>query len=133
MHTVHCICSASAETIARQLVFQASIPPKAVNIEGESRVGHWFELRLHPAVYGADRPAKDRPLEPFWLLMHLHRLHTQAPQVGGEEGLGGCIAIDEDRIVADRAGQDVRDRAEERERVLPKQEGCARQDELARA
>ena len=133
MHTVHCICSASAETIARQLVFQASIPPKAVNIEGTSRIGHWFELRLHPAVDGVDRPAEDRPLEPFWLLMHLHRLHTQAPQVGGEEGLGGCIAIDEDRIVADRAGQDVRDRAEDRERVLPKQEGCARQDELARA
>ena len=102
---------------------------------GESRVGHWFDLRLHPAgaVHGADRPAKERPLEPFWLPMHLHRLHTQAPQVGGKEGLGGCVAIDEDRIVADHAGQDVRDRAEDGETVLPKQEGRAREDRLARA
>jgi hypothetical protein len=106
MHTVDCICSASAETIARQLVFQASVVPKAVNIEGASRVGHWFELRLHPAgaVYSTNRLAKDRPLEPFWLPMHLHRLHILGPQVGSEEGLGGCVAIDEDRIVADRAG-----------------------------
>ena len=103
MHTVDCICSASAETIARQPVFQASVPPKAVKIEGENRVGHWFDLRLHPAAHGTDRPAKDRPLEPFRLPMHLHRLHTLAPQVGGEEGLGGCVAIDEDRLVADRA------------------------------
>jgi hypothetical protein len=64
--------------------------------------------------------------------MHLHRLHTLTPQVGGEEGLSGCVAIDEDRIVADRAGQDVRDWAEDRERVLPKQEGRARKDELVR-
>jgi hypothetical protein len=36
--------------------------------------------------------------------MHLHRLHILGSQVGSEEGLGGCVAIDEDRIVADRAG-----------------------------
>jgi hypothetical protein len=64
--------------------------------------------------------------------MHFHRLYILAPQVSGEEGLGGCVAIDEDRIVTDRAGQDVRDWAEDRERVLPKQEGRAREDELAR-
>jgi hypothetical protein len=65
--------------------------------------------------------------------MHLHRLYTLAPQVGGEEGLGGYVAINEDYIVADRVGQGVRDWTEDRERVLPKQEGRAREDELARA
>jgi hypothetical protein len=64
--------------------------------------------------------------------MHLHCLYTLTPQVGGKEGLSGCVAIDEDRIVADRTSQDVRDRAEDKERVLPKQEGCARRDELVK-
>lgn len=64
--------------------------------------------------------------------MHLHRLYILAPQISSEERLGGCIAVDENRIVADRAGQDVRDRAEDGKRVLPKQEGRAREGELAR-
>jgi hypothetical protein len=106
MHTIDYIYSASAETITRQLVFQASVVPKAINIKDASRVGHWFELRLHPAsaIYSTNRLAKDRPLKPFWLPMHLHRLHTLGSQVNSKEGLGGCVAIDEDRIVADRAG-----------------------------
>ena len=133
MRTIDCIRRASAETIARQPVFQARVSPKAADVEGVCRVEHRFELRLHPAVHGPDRPAEDRPLEPFRLPMHLHRLYILAPQVGGVERLGGCVAVDEDRIVADRAGQDVRDRAEDRERVLPKQEGRAREGELARA
>jgi hypothetical protein len=81
MHTVDCICRALAETIARQLVFQASVVPNAVNIEGESRVGHWFKLRLYlaRAVHGTDRPIEDRLLKLFWLLIHLHRLYTLGP------------------------------------------------------
>lgn len=47
---------------------------------------------------------EDRPLELFRLPVYLHRLYIRAPQVSGEEGLGGYIAVDEDRIVTDRAG-----------------------------
>jgi len=35
------------------------------------------------------------------------------------------------RIVADRTGQDVRDWTEDRERILPKQEGRTKNDKLA--
>ena len=108
MRTIDCIRCASAETIARQPVFQARVSPEAADVEGVGRVEHRFELRLHLAIHGPDRPAEDRPLEPFRLPMHLHRLYPFAPQVGSEEGLGRCIAIDEDRIVADCAAQDVR-------------------------
>ena len=107
--------------------------PQAADVEGVGRVRYRFELRLHPAVHSPDRPAEDRPLKPFRLPIDLHHLHFLGPQVRGEEGLGGRVAIDEDRIVADRAGQDVRDQAEDRARVLPKQEGRAKEDELARA
>jgi hypothetical protein len=65
--------------------------------------------------------------------MHLHRLYTQALQVNSEEGLGGYVTIDEDRIVADRAGQDVRDRVKDKETVFPKQEGHVGKDRLTRA
>lgn len=57
--------------------------------------------------------------------MDLHRLHVLTPQVRGKEGLGRCVAIDEDRVIADRTGQDVGDRTEDRERILPKKEGRA--------
>jgi hypothetical protein len=87
-----------------------------------SRVGHRFGLRLHPTSHGPDGPAEDWPLEPFRLPVHLHRFHPLTPQVRREEGLGGCVAVDENGVVADRASQDVGDRTEDGERVLPEQE-----------
>jgi hypothetical protein len=70
-------------------------------------------------------PAENWPLELFRLLVHLYRPHPLTPQVRREEGLGRCIAVDKDRVIADRASQDVRDRTEDGERVLPEQEGRA--------
>ena len=64
--------------------------------------------------------------------MDLHRLYILTPQVRGKEGLGGYIAIDEDRVIADRTGQDVGDRTEDREGILPKEEGRAVRVELAK-
>ena len=81
--------------------------------------------RLDPAGRGPDGPAEDRSLEPFGLPVHLHRHHPLTPQVRREEGLGRCVAVDEDRVIADRTGQDVGDRTEDGERVLPEQEGRA--------
>jgi len=40
------------------------------------------------------------------------------PQVCGKEGLGGHIAIDEDRVIMDRTGQDIGDRTEDKGRIL---------------
>ncbi len=64
--------------------------------------------------------------------MDLHRLHVLTPQVRGKEGLSGCVAIDKDRVIADRTGQDVGDQTEDRERIFPKEEGRAMSVELAR-
>jgi hypothetical protein len=65
--------------------------------------------------------------------VHLHRLDLLAPQVSNEEGLSGYIAVNEDCIVTDRVGQDMRDQVKDREKVLLKQEGHAREGELTRA
>ena len=58
--------------------------------------------------------------------MHFKRTHALARQVRGVEGLGGCVAIDENRTVADYAGQDIRNRTENREKVLPEKESYTR-------
>jgi hypothetical protein len=102
IHTIDGVGTALAETVARQPVFEARVPPNTVQVEGVLRVGHRFGLRLHPAVPNPDRPLKDGPLELFRLLMDLYRLHVLTPQVRGKEGLSGRVAIDEDRVVADR-------------------------------
>ena len=78
-----------------------------------------------------DRLPKDWPLKLFRLPMDLHRLYVLTPQIRGKEGLGGCVAIDEDRVIADRTGQDVGDRTEDREGILPEEEGRAVGVELA--
>jgi hypothetical protein len=69
-----------------------------------------------------------RSLELLFLPVHLERTHALARQVRGVERLGGCVAIDEDCIIADCAGQDMGDRIEDRERVFPEEEGRARID-----
>jgi hypothetical protein len=120
MPTINCICLASAETIARQPVFQATVSPKAADIEGIYQVEYRLELQFHPVIPGPDRPTEDRPLEPFQLPVYLYRLYICSPQIRSKEGLGRYIAINEDRLVTDCTGQDVRDRVEEGERVLPK-------------
>ena len=64
--------------------------------------------------------------------MDLHCLHVLTPQVRVEERLSRRVAIDEDRVVADRTGQDVGDWAEDRKGILPEEKGRAMRVELAR-
>ena len=81
---------------------------------------------LHFASRGPDRSSEYQSLEPFSLPIYFHRLHTLTRQVGLEEGLGECVAAYEDRVIADRACQDVRDRTEDGSRILTEQEGRVR-------
>jgi hypothetical protein len=67
-----------------------------------------------------DRPIKEWLLKLFWLLIYLYYLYSLAPHISGKEGLGGYIAINKDYIIANYAGQDIRDRAEDKARILPK-------------
>jgi len=83
--------------------------------DNHDRVSDTYVLRK--TVGGLNRPLKDGPLEPFGLPMDLHRLHVLTPQVRGQEGLGGRVAIDEDRVIADRTGQDVEEGTEDRKVV----------------
>jgi hypothetical protein len=119
-----------AEAIACQRVFKASVPPEPIDVKGVRRVQHRFRLRLHPATRGPDGLSKDLSLDPLRLPMQLHRPHPLTSQVRREEGLGGAVTVDQDRVIADRARQDVGDRAEDRERVLPEQKGCAVKSQL---
>lgn len=57
--------------------------------------------------------------------MHLQGLCPLAAQVCRKERFGRCVAVDQGRVIADRMCQNVRDWAEDREGVLPEQEGCA--------
>jgi hypothetical protein len=62
--------------------------------------------------------------------MDLHRLYVLTPQVRGKEGLGGCVTVNEDRVIADRTGQDVGDRIEDRASILLEEEGRVARAEL---
>jgi hypothetical protein len=95
-------------------------------VEGVRRIGHWLRFRLHPTADCPYRPAEHRALQPLFLPIHLNRTHALARQVRGIKGLGRCVAIHEDRAIADRAAQHVGDRAEDRERILPEEKGRTR-------
>jgi hypothetical protein len=118
--TVDRVCGASAEIVAGQPILKASIFSKTVDVKGVSRVGYWLSLGFHLVISGPLRSSENRPLNLFWLLMHLYSLKTPQPRC--KEWLGGCIAIDQDRIIADCAGQDMGNRTEDGESVFAEQE-----------
>jgi hypothetical protein len=52
--TINRVCGTSAKVIAGQLVFETSILPKPVNIEGVSGVEYRFYFRLYSRPYKPD-------------------------------------------------------------------------------
>jgi hypothetical protein len=113
VRTVHGVPCAAACAVGRQLLFKSSLPSEAVQIVSVGRVAEAFALRRLEAIRRPHRLPKDRDLEHVRLPKHPGGFGGIF-QAGGEERLRATGAVfHQDRIVTERDGKDVDDRAED--------------------
>jgi hypothetical protein len=118
--TINRACSTSTETISSRLLLQVRVFSETADIESVSRIIHGLRDRFYPAIRHSNRFLKTGSLEPFYFLMYFCYYHTS--NMSGRKWFSRCIAIEQNCIITNRTGQDMREQTANRVRILTKQE-----------